>query len=486
MTLKELLGGIEVINCSVSLDTEIQSLCYDSRKAKAGSAFVAIEGFETDGHKYISDALNNGAAVVICGKKQPADIPHVLVQNPRRALAVMSANYFGRPADKMKMIGVTGTNGKTTVTTLLKEIIESITGEKVGLIGTNQNMIGELVLPTERTTPESYELQELFAEMYKEGCLYVVMEVSSHSLALDRVETIEFEVGAFTNLTQDHLDFHRTMEEYLKAKAILFTKCKQGVVNLDDSASSYILEHAACPMLKLSTKKNEADLVAKEIRLKEDRVEFCLLMTGMLKKVRLNIPGMFSVYNALTVIACAMQLGFPVEEIISALSKCGNVKGRVEVVPTGKAYTVLIDYAHTPDAMENVLNTVKGFAKGRTIVLFGCGGDRDKTKRPKMGEIAVRLADVVVVTSDNPRTEDPNAIISDILEGIKGSKTPYYVVPDRKEAIRKAMSLAKPGDVVVLAGKGHENYQIIGKEKFHMDERELVASILEEEREAGK
>jgi len=460
------------------LDMCISGISYDSRSTRPGDLFVAVRGFESDGHKYIPMAVQKGAACILCEEAPTLDVPYILTKNTRRALSVVSANFFGHPADEMKIIAVTGTNGKTTTTTLIKKIIEHTTGEKVGLIGTIGNEIGDVFVEAERTTPESYELQKLFREMANSGCKYVVMEVSSHALSLDRVYGVTFEVGVFTNLTQDHLDFHKTMEAYCKAKAILFTQCRKGVVNMDDEASKVMIEAATCPIFTYSAEKDEADLCAKEINLRSDGVTFIALTIGELKKIRMGIPGLFSVYNALAAAAAAMQLGIGLDSIAETLSEKAGVKGRAEVVPTGRDFTVLIDYSHTPDALENILKTVKGFAKGRTVILFGCGGDRDRTKRPIMGKIAVDLADFAIITSDNPRTEEPGAIIDDILEGVKGTNTPYVVIENRREAIGWAIENAEPGDVIILAGKGHETYQIIGREKRHFDEREIVAEFL--------
>ncbi len=478
MKLKELLENIEVEEWGASPDAEISDLCYDSRRVKPGDVFAAIPGFETDGHKYIPAAAEKGASVVLCERKPETDIPFVRVRDCRLALALASANLFGHPGDRMQLIGVTGTNGKTTSTMLIKHMLEHCLGAKVGLIGTNQNMIGAEALPTERTTPESYELQKLLREMADAGCTHVVMEVSSHSLVLSRVAALRFAVGLFTNLTQDHLDFHKTMDEYARAKSLLFLQSDRGGVNLDAPYAQAMLAQAACPVLTWSLLKNEADLVAKDIRLASDGVRFCALSAEGLARVKLQIPGRFSVYNALTVIACGLQLGIPLEKCCEALSDAVGVKGRMEVVPTDGDYTILIDYAHTPDALENVLRALRETTGGRLVALFGCGGDRDRTKRPIMGKIATETADFTIITSDNPRTEEPKDIIADILEGVSCPKSRYRVIVDRREAIAWAIDNHKSGDVIVLAGKGHETYQIVGKTKHHMDEREIVAEHL--------
>lgn len=478
MKLKELLEGLEILSASADLETEIAQVQYDSRRVGAGDLFAALCGYAADGHRFIPQAMASGAAAVLCQVLPEGEgIPYVQVADSRRALAVVGGNFYGHPAESMTMVGVTGTNGKTTSTYLLKAVLEA-RGEKVGLIGTNQNMIGEEVLPTERTTPESFELQKLFAQMRDAGCTHVVMEVSSHALYLDRVYGVPYQVGVFTNLTQDHLDFHKTMEEYCGAKAILFRNCETGVVNAADPWTPRLLEHAGCKLLSFSS-SGTADIHAENIVLAADHVAFTAVYKGERASVQVNIPGHFMVDNALGVLGAALALGIPLEESAAVLSRVPHVKGRVEVVPTdGKDYTVLIDYAHSPDSLVNVLSTVKGFAKGRTVALFGCGGDRDKAKRPKMGRAAAENADFLVVTTDNPRTERPADIIAGILPGLAGTGTPYKVIEDRVEAICWALDHARAGDVIVLCGKGHETYQEVGHEKRHMDEREIVADYL--------
>ena len=494
MRLKELLQGITILESTADLEMEISHVSYDSRQTRPGDLFVAMPGFAVDGHDFIGKAMEAGAAAVLCekiprggisgdGSSIPwGGIPYVRVADSRRALAVVGANFYGHPADDMTMVAVTGTNGKTTTTYLLKAILEQALGAKVGLIGTNQNMIGQEVLPTERTTPESFELQGLLAKMRDGGCTHVVMEASSHALFLDRVYGIHYAVGIFTNLTQDHLDFHKTMEAYCDAKAILFRNCDTGVVNADDPWTGRLMENASCKVLTYS-EKADSDLRAGDISLGADHVAFTAVTAEKRVPVRVNIPGGFMVYNTLDVLGAALALGISLEKSAGILAGVPHVKGRVEVVPTpGKDYTILIDYAHSPDGMENVLSSVKGFAKGRTIALFGCGGDRDRTKRPKMGKVAADLADFAIVTTDNPRTEVPADIIADILPGFEGSATPYVVVEDRIEAIHWAMDHAQPGDVIVLCGKGHETYQEINHIKHHMDEREIVADYLSAEK----
>ena len=481
MKLGELLQGIDILELHADPELEITGVSYDSRQTRPGDLFVAITGYETDGHRFIPMALEKGASCVLCQQKQEGEVSCVVTSDSRAALARLGRNWFGDPAASMVMVGVTGTNGKTTTTYLLKDILEKCLNAKVGLIGTNQNMIGDEVLHTERTTPESFELQALFRSMADAGCTHVVMEVSSHALCLQRVAGINFAVGLFTNLSQDHLDFHKTMEAYCDAKALLFRQSEKGVYNADDPWASRVTKDAPCPLLSFG--EQSGDLRAENIRLAVDGVSFEASCGGETVPVHVGIPGGFTVYNALGVLAAARALGVPVAEGAKVLAASAGVKGRVEVVPVPWDYTILIDYAVTPDAIENVLTTVRGFAEGRVVILFGCGGDRDRGKRPKMGRIAARMADFVVVTSDNPRTEDPDFIISEILPGLEGTTTPYVVEPDRVKAIRYAMDHAQPKDVIILAGKGHETYQIIGHEKRHLDEREVVAAYIAEHKE---
>ena len=483
MQLSALLEGIEILACTADKTLEVTGVCYDSRKIQPGELFVAVTGFAADGHKFIPMAAAKGALAVLCEREPEENVPYIKVASTRHALAVVSANWFGCPADNMCMIGVTGTNGKTTSTYLLKSVLEQTLGAKVGLIGTIQNMIGDTAIETERTTPESYELQQLFAQMYAAGCTHVIMEVSSHALVLNRVDTVQFKVGVFTNLTEDHLDFHKTMEEYCRAKAMLFTRCETGVVNLDDAYCEKITKDAACGLLTYGVKDTHAQLRAENLELQASSVAFDVCRAGERVRAALAIPGSFSVYNALGVIGAALALGLPLEKITLALAKSSGVKGRAEVVPTpGKDYTVLIDYSHTPDSLENILRTVRGFCRGRLIAVFGCGGDRDRLKRPIMGEAAGRLADLSIVTSDNPRTEKPMDIIDDIVAGMQDAPHPYRVIENRVEAIEWALAHAQPDDVIVLCGKGHETYQEVNHVKHHMDEREIVAAYLERER----
>ena len=479
MKLSELLQGIRILESNVDFEMNIEAVAYDSRKVTEGSLFVAITGFSSDGNRFIPMALEKGAAVVVTAKKPTQEVPYVLVDNDRYALAMIGTNFYGHPAKSMTMIGVTGTNGKTSVTLLLKHVLEKTLGAKVGLIGTMENLVGDEVIPTERTTPESFELQGLFARMRDAGCTHVVMEVSSHALTLDRVGGVHFDVAAFTNLTEDHLDFHKTMEAYCDAKAELFGRCDRAVINADDPYAPKMIAKALCPVTTYSLR--DGILRAENLQLHAEGISFDAVIGDTVTTVSLGIPGKFTVYNAMAVLGIADALNIKMSDAAAALATAKGVKGRIEVVPTpGTPYSVLIDYAHTPDGLENVLTAIKGFCKGRVIAVFGCGGDRDPIKRPIMGRIGVTESDFAIITSDNPRTEDPMAIIEDILKGVNEKMGDYIVVSERRNAIRYAMDIAKKDDIIILAGKGHETYQEICGVKYHLDEREEVAAHLAE------
>ncbi len=456
-------------------DAEITAVTNDSRQVGKGSLFVAVRGYQTDGHAYIEKAIENGAAAILSEEAVNAPVPVAVCKDTRRALAEVGALFYGEPAKKLKIIGVTGTNGKTTTTYLIKQVLDLL-GYKTGLIGTNQNIIGNEILPAARTTPESIDLQKLLSDMVSAGVTHVIMEVSSHSLALSRTHGIEFYEAVFTNLTRDHLDFHETMENYMEAKAKLFSQSRHGVINIDDAYGEEIRKKAKCPVMTYGT-INAADLFGENIRLSERGVIVSTKLSGVPYEIRLGIPGMFSVYNALAAACACLGMGIPMDDILKGLVLAKGVKGRAEVVSLPAPYTVIIDYAHTPDGLENIIKTVRGFAKGRVITMFGCGGDRDKTKRPIMGEMTASLSDFSVVTSDNPRTEDPISIIRDIEAGMTAYKDKYTVVPNRREAIRYAMEIAREGDVIILAGKGHETYQILKDETIDFDERAIVKEI---------
>ena len=485
MKLGELLRNLDVLDASAAMDMEIGGVSYDSRKTQPGDLFVAIRGFESDGHKFIPAAMARGAAAVLCEEAPSDGTPYVRVADCRKGLAYVSREFFGDPAKEMTLIGITGTSGKTTSSYLIKHMLEMKLDAKVGLIGTNGNMIGSECLHSDHTTPESYELHKLFRRMADEGCTHVVMEVSSHALALERVAGIEYDVGVYTNLSQDHLDLHGTMEEYAAAKRLLFRQCKLGCLNADDKWTDFMLNGATCKAMTFSAESDSADLTAKDIRLSATGVRFAAVYKDELALTRLAIPGNFSVHNALGAIAVGLSLGISLADCCDAMASAKGVKGRVEVVPTDGDYSIIIDYSHKPGALETVLQTLRPVVKGRLVCLFGCGGDRDKVKRPIMGAIAADNSDFVIVTSDNPRTEEPEEIIREIVAGMKNKRTPKKVICDREEAIHWAIDNAHPGDVILLAGKGHEDYQVVGHEKRHMDEREIVADWLEKRKQRG-
>ena len=476
MKLYELLQGTGISAGLVKEDTEIVSITCDSRRVEPGCLFVCIVGTAVDGHRFAADAQAGGAAAVLVQRDMGLHT-QLLAEDTRMAWAQICANWFGHPAARLKMVGVTGTNGKTTTTSLIKSMLE-YDGHKVGLIGTIHNLIGDRVIPAKHTTPDPYDLQSLLALMVVEGCEYCVMEASSHALDQRRVAGCEYEVGVFTNLTQDHLDYHGTMENYMLAKKELFSLSRYGIVNGDDAWAQAISEGVPCPVTTYSAKDDAADYVARNIRFRADGVDFELVGVGQIGRVRMRIPGQFSVYNGLCAATVCLQLGMPFDRVVEALSAAEGVKGRAEVVPTDRDFTVVIDYAHTPDGIENICRTLKQCCTGRLVTLFGCGGDRDKTKRPLMGAAAAALSDYLVITSDNPRSEDPVSIIEDILPGVRDAGTPHTVVVNRVQAIHWAIEHAQPGDTILLAGKGHETYQILADETIHLDEREVVAEAL--------
>ncbi len=468
----------ELINCKAEYgEIEITGITVDSREVKPGYAFICIKGAKSDGHKFAKSAIDSGAAVVIVEEDLKLK-NQILVKDTHIAYSQMSAKWFKNPSKDLKLIGVTGTNGKTSVTYMLKKILEA-GGHKVGLVGTIQNMIGDRIVETKNTTPGAYELNSLFSKMKEEGCEYVVMEVSSHALDQARVYDLDFEVAIFTNLTQDHLDYHGTMENYLEAKKKLFKMCKCAVINLDDEYAKQLMDGLDCDIITYSLGDNST-YSAKAIKYKPASVDYELVGNNTINHIKIKTGGKFTVYNSLCAAICAVELGFDIREVADALANLQGVKGRAEVVPSNKDFTIIIDYAHTPDGLKNILGTFRECEKNRLTVLFGCGGDRDKTKRPIMGSIAARYADFVIVTSDNPRTENPSEIIDDILVGLDGTVTPYKVIENRIEAIKYAVKSASTNDIIVLAGKGHETYQILKDETIHLDEREVIAEALAE------
>ena len=474
MKLSQILKNINVLNNYP--DVDVLDVTQDSRLVKDGSLFVCIKGAAFDGHSVADEMLNNGAVAVIVERDLGLD-NQVIVENSRAVFSQICANFFGNPADKLKLIGLTGTNGKTTTTFLIKQILENV-GKKVGLIGTVQNMICDEIYPAKYTTPDPYELQKLFSMMVEAECEYCVMEVSSQALAQGRVNGLRFKLGAFTNLTQDHLDYHKTWENYFNSKRILFENCEIAVTNADDKYGLEIVKGLDFEKLvTYAVDTNNASFVAKNVTFKPNGVEY-ELVGDTIGRCYCPIPGRFSVYNSLCAATCALALGIGFNDALGAISKSNGVKGRIEVVPCDRDFTIIIDYAHSPDGLENIISSLREIAKGRVVTVFGCGGDRDKTKRPKMGRIAAELSDFCVVTSDNPRSENPSEIIKDILVGMQGIDTPYEVVELRYDAIEYAIRNAQKDDIILLAGKGHETYQILPTGTIHFDEREVVSEIL--------
>lgn len=483
MLLPEILDGVPYIDVVGDLNIDVDDMNYDSRRVTPNSVFFCIDGFKVDGHDFAVDAVRGGAKVLVLEKDVEVSegVTKVFVEDSRLAMALMSANFFGRPAEEMKMIGITGTNGKTSITYLLKSILEK-SGFKVGLVGTITNMIGNRIIESERTTPESLDLQCLLRQMADEGVDIVVMEVSSHSLSLKRVGGCKFDIGVFTNLSQEHLDFHGTLENYRAAKEKLFENSKISVINIDDENGKIIAKNIDGEIIPYGISNGNCKVYARDIDITPRGASFNLHLPDKNLRISLNIPGIFSVYNSLAAGAVAHVLNIDGYAIKSGLESVYGISGRFELLDTDTDYSVIIDYAHTPDGLENILETARSITAKRLITLFGCGGDRDREKRPIMGKVAGKYSDLCIITSDNPRTEDPMAIIEDIIPGVVESRCPYVVIENRRKAIEYALSEAKEGDLIILAGKGHENYQILGDKTIHFDEREVVAELLEKGR----
>lgn len=498
MELKKVLNGIEGLKVKGNLDLDITGVESDSRKIKKGNLFVAIIGFETDGHKYIASAIEKGATVVLIQEgvnykklEIPEEISIIAAPDTRLALAICADNFYEHPSGKFKLIGITGTKGKTTTSFMIKSILEK-QGLKVGLMGTIATYINDKKIEeSDRTTPESTKIQATFAEMAKQKVDAVVVEVSSQSLKLNRIAGCEFDIGIFTNLSEDHISpkEHPDMQDYFQSKLKLFDMCKVGFVNSDDLYSSKIPKLAKNCEISTYGIDNSCNLLAKDITITNSYVDFKVKLGERNERVKVCIPGRFSVYNSLAAISVALKMGCSPENIKEALLEV-RVPGRSEMVDNKLELPIMIDYAHSPESLENILAAVKSYTRGRVICVFGCGGDRDTTKRPIMGEISGRIADYTIITSDNPRTEEPAAITAEIEEGIKKTKGKYETIVDRTEAIKKAISMANKKDIIVLAGKGHETYQEINHEKHPYDERVIIKQIIEEmvkeEKEKGK
>ncbi|MGF7057624.1 UDP-N-acetylmuramoyl-L-alanyl-D-glutamate--2,6-diaminopimelate ligase [Brassicibacter mesophilus] len=482
MELKNLIEELDVIEIKGSLDLDITSVCYNSRQAIEGSVFVAISGFSVDGHNFIGQAIKNGAKALFVEKDVSLieDITIIKVSNARFALAKISSNFYGNPSSELNLIGITGTNGKTSTTYLIKSIFEQAKMNS-GLIGTIGNIIGNEFINTKNTTPESLELQKMFRHM-KDKCFdSCVMEVSSHSLELNRVDCCDFDIALFTNLSRDHMDLHKNMENYLNAKVKLFNMSnKYNIVNIDDPHSNELIEKIDNSKAKLLAYgvNSMADIYATDISYSPRGVDYIVHTPKGNIDIHVNIPGLIYVYNSLAAISCAYACNISLEEIKAGISDVKGVRGRFEVVPTNTDYTVIIDYAHTGDGLQKALDTIDLFAKGRKIVVFGAGGEKGKDKRWDMGSVAGKNCDLSIVTSDNPKREDPKAIMTQITEAIKKENGKYVEIIDRKKAIEYALKIAQPNDIILLAGKGHETEQIIGTEVFHFDEREIVLEML--------
>ena len=486
MELKKILIGLEGLKAKGSLDVDIKGIESNSQNIKKDYMFIAIKGFDTDGHQYINDAIKAGAKVIMVEEgcelktiKLPTDVTLVMAKNTREALAICSCNFYDNPSRKFKLIGVTGTKGKTTTTFMIKELLEK-TGYKTGLIGTIATYInGKMIAESSRTTPESLELQKTFAQMVEEGVEYVVMEVSSQSLKLHRVDGCKFDLVIFTNFSEDHISEkeHTDMQDYFESKLKLFKMCDNGIINVDDLHVSKIPKMFPNSNIMTYGIDNYCDVLAKDITITNSYVDFRVKISDKNERVKVSIPGRFSVYNSLAAICVAKKLGISSDKVIEILKEI-RVPGRSEMVDNKKEIPIMIDYAHSPESLQNILSAVKSYTRGKVISVFGCGGDRDKGKRPVMGEISGRIADFTFITTDNPRTENPEQIIKDIEDGIKKSKGNYKIVVDRTEAIKEAIKMANKIDIIVLAGKGHETYQEINGEKIPYDERKIIKEII--------
>ena len=482
MKLRELIVDMPyLLDTRGNMETEIAAVTSNSREKTDRGLFFCIPGARFDAHNYAPQAVGNGCVALVVERYLDIDVPQVRVSNARAAMSRMAAAFFGHPARGMKLVGITGTKGKTTSTYMLKAILEKA-GHKCGLIGTTGNMIGDKLLPGSLTTPDPIDLQRTLRMMADEGVEYVTMEISAHAIDMHRLDGMVFEVGCYTNLSQDHLDYFHSMENYFETKKKFFTTgmVRNATVNVDEETSAGVLEAIDIPCLTYGICA-PADLFARDIEITEEGVSFEVQLQGMHPlQVNLMMTGMFNVYNAMAAASCAMVLGISAEDIKGGLEGMPSVPGRIEMLPTNTPYRVILDYSHVPDALMNILTTVRQFAKARVIALFGCGGDRDQGKRPMMGEIGGKLADLSILTSDNPRTEDPMKILEAIEAGIKPTGGEYVVIENRREAIRYAMEIAEAGDIIVLAGKGHETYQEINGVKYPFDEKVVVQELLEE------
>ncbi|MEG2288457.1 MAG: UDP-N-acetylmuramoyl-L-alanyl-D-glutamate--2,6-diaminopimelate ligase [Clostridium sp.] len=482
MKLYKLLNHINYILLNGYVNTEVESISYDSRLVKPNSLFICINGTNVDGHDFIDEAIERGATVVVIEKNIPhkyKDVVVVKVEDTKIAIASISNLFYKEISNKIELVGITGTNGKTTIAHYIKDMLEAY-GKKVGVIGTLGYELKDKkikIKKTTPTTPEALELQAAFKEFIDKGADSIVMEVTSSALAKHRVDFCDFNIGVFTNLSQDHLDEHGTMEIYKHEKMKLFHKCKLGIINIDDEVSSEIINDAPCKILTYGIDK-QADIKATQLLYNHDSVTFRINFKNINNNVTVNIPGKFTVYNVLAAISTCYGLGLDMEEIIKLIPNINPVPGRIEMVKNKLNKNVIVDYAHTPDSLEKLLKMSRDITEGTVILIFGCGGDRDPSKRAIMGKIAGCFADYCIITSDNPRTENPSLIINHIEEGIKQTKTPYEKIQGRKFAIARGLELLRDTDLLIIAGKGHEKYQIIGKRKIHFDDIETVMEIL--------
>ena len=488
MELKKVLAGIEGLKAKGNLDIDIMQISNDSRDIKEGAMFIAIKGFDVDGHKYIEKAIENGAKAILIEEAEvknvvneiPENVTIIVAKDTRKATAICACNFYDNPSRKLQLVGITGTKGKTTTTFMIKAILEK-QGIKTGLIGTIATYIGDKKLEdSDRTTPDSIKLQETFAKMVDAGCTACVMEVSSQSLKLNRVYGSDFNIGVFTNFSEDHISpkEHPDMEDYFNSKVELFKMCKYGYINVDDINTIRVPKLVPNCMIQTYGIDNENNLLAKDITITNSYVDFKVKLNGKNERIKTDIPGRFSVYNSLAAISVALRLGCSTENIKTALENV-KVPGRSELVDNKLGLTIMVDYAHSPESLENILQAVKSYTRGKVISVFGCGGDRDSGKRPIMGEISGKIATYTIITSDNPRTENPEEIVKQIEEGIKKTKAKYECIVDRTEAIKKAIQISDKTDIILLAGKGHETYQEINHEKHHYDEREIIKEIID-------
>ena len=474
MRLYKLIEGLADINIP---DREISSVTDNTKKVRKDCIFVCVKGGSFDGHDAAAEMLEKGAAVIVAERDLGLGNKQIITDNSRKFYGELCAAWFDHPEKKLKIIGVTGTNGKTTISNVIKNIFMK-NGIKTGLIGTICNEIGDETVHTDNTTPMGFDYMCLLDKMVKAGCKYAVMEVSSFGLVQHRIGPTHFDMGIFTNLTQDHLDYHKTMENYYQAKKMMFDECDYALINTDDEYGRRIFSEISCKKERYGI-SSEADYYADAIKIKSDGTSFWYCYNGKSQLVNMKMTGMFNVSNVTAAISVCLKAGLPIEDILKAVSEYNGVKGRCEIIPTGRDFTVICDYAHTPDAVENILKSVREYTEGRLICLFGCGGNRDAKKRPLMAKAAAKFADRLIITSDNPRDEIPEAIIDDILAGLKDSEIPFDVVVDRTKAIHHSLKIAEKGDIIVLAGKGHEDYQVLpGNEHIHFDEREIVSEGL--------